>query len=112
MKPELEQKLLSKYPKLYGKHNLPMSETCMCWGFDVPDEWYDTIDDLSNKLTKIAERDNIEIQAEQVKSKFGQLRYYLGFIICSRETFDEIYEAVDEAELLVSELNKNNKMNQ
>ena len=34
MKQELEEQLYKKYPKLFGERNLPMTQTCMCWGCD------------------------------------------------------------------------------
>ena len=32
MKQELEEKLYTKYPKLFKERGLPMTQTCMCWG--------------------------------------------------------------------------------
>lgn len=105
MKAELQQKLFSKYPKIFADRTKPMTETCMCWGLDVGDGWYDIIDTLCEALTytystsveideedgkrlgiepyKMGDEDNYFFQVEppqviatQVKEKYGTLRFY------------------------------------
>lgn len=71
MKKELQQQLYDKYPDLYEQHTWHMSKTCMCWGFEVPDEWFDLIDELSEQLVAISP----ETRAVQVKIKFDKLRF-------------------------------------
>lgn len=112
MKPELQQKLFDKYPKIFGDRTKPMTETCMCWGLDVGDGWYDIIDTLCEALTytystsveideedgkrlgiepyKMGGEDNYFFQVEppqviatQVKEKYARLRFYY------REEYDE-----------------------
>ena len=46
MKQELEEKLYSKYPKLFKQSNLPMTQTSMCWGCENGDGWYELIDKM------------------------------------------------------------------
>lgn len=70
MKKELEEKLLKNYPKLYRQYYWDMTQTAMNWGFCCGDGWYDIINDLSEKLSKF------DVEAVQVKEKFGGLRYY------------------------------------
>lgn len=101
MKPELEQKIFDKYPKIFGDRTKPMTETCMCWGIETGCGWYEIIDTLCEALTntysttvQVDEEDGkrlgikpyaedyyFEVQqpqvvAEQVKEKFGSLRFY------------------------------------
>ena len=105
MKAELQEKLFSKYPKIFGDRTKPMTETCMCWGLDVGDGWYDLIDVLCEALTytystsvkvdeedgkrlgiqpyEIEDKDSYFFQVEppqviatQVKEKYGTLRFY------------------------------------
>jgi len=64
--------LLKDFPKLYRQYYLPMTETCMNWGFDCGDGWFDLIYDLSQKL-EIA---SPTTEATQVKQKYGGLRFY------------------------------------
>jgi len=65
--------LLKKYPKLYAQYYWDKRDTCMCWGFPG-DGWFKLIDTLSKRITKL-DREG-EIQATQVKEKFGGLRFY------------------------------------
>lgn len=50
MRQELEQKLFNSFPHLYRERFLPMTMTCMCWGIDVSDGWYDILFELSNNI--------------------------------------------------------------
>ena len=72
MNKELENKLYRKYPKIFRQKDLPPSETAMCWGICVGDGWYEIIDKLCEKLTKVDK----DIEAVQVKEKFAGLRFY------------------------------------
>jgi len=72
MKRELQQKLFTKYPKIFRQKDLPCSETCMCWGIAVENGWYTIIDCLCNAIQNY----NVETEAAQVKEKFGGLRFY------------------------------------
>jgi len=72
MEKELDKKLCADFPNLYRQRVLPMSETCMCWGFPG-DGWFDIIYRLSAALEKL----DAGIVAVQVKEKFGGLRFYV-----------------------------------
>jgi hypothetical protein len=106
MKSELQEKLFSKYPKIFGDRTKPKTETCMCWGLEVGDGWYDLIDVLCEALTytystsvEVNEEDGkrlgvkpynfkneknsyyFQVQppqviATQVKEKYGTLHFY------------------------------------
>ena len=82
MTKELEIKLVEKYPKIYSEYGGNAMETCMHWGFEHGDEWYDLINVLSNSIQnyidwKQKSGEEIEqVVAEQVKAKFGELRFY------------------------------------
>lgn len=47
MRPELEQKLVKRFPVLYQDYSSPMTQTCMCWGFSHDDGWFEIIWQLS-----------------------------------------------------------------
>ena len=101
MKEELEQQLYKIAPILYQQHSLNMQQTCMCWGFETPDTWYNLLYKLSVELEKLNQQlkdKNIEIQAVQVKEKFGSLRFYYDIINKSNNNFDtkELYKQVNE----------------
>ena len=44
MNEELDKQLCEKYPKIFKMRNASMQETCMCWGFEHGDGWFDIID--------------------------------------------------------------------
>jgi len=46
MKQELDELLCKKYPKMMVNRNKDMKETCMCWGFECGDGWYNILDQL------------------------------------------------------------------
>lgn len=78
MNPELTKRLYDRFPELYRQHELPMSQTCMCWGFDVDDGWFDLVWMLSLALEDESKQSGAKIEAVQVKEKFGGLRFYVG----------------------------------
>lgn len=47
MNAELTQKLVKRFPVLYQDYDSPMTQTCMCWGFDHGDGWFEIIWQLS-----------------------------------------------------------------
>jgi hypothetical protein len=73
---EYDTYMVSKYPKLFNQRNLPMTETCMCWGFDIGKGWYDTLDDLCNKIQTLCDVYPIYIEFTQIKEKYGSGRFY------------------------------------
>ena len=47
MNRELTQRLVKRFPVLYQDYHSPMTQTCMCWGFDHGDGWFEIIWQLS-----------------------------------------------------------------
>lgn len=88
MREELDNLLCEKYPKIFRDRHAPMTETAMCWGFDIGDGWYQIIDSLCNQIQhhvdwKQEQQDKYgrgdgcpQVIATQVKEKFGGLRFY------------------------------------
>ncbi len=50
MKQELDKLLCEKYPKMMVNRNKNMQETCMCWGFDCGDGWFNILDQLMGSI--------------------------------------------------------------
>lgn len=50
MDQKLDETLCATYPKLFVNRHAPMQETCMCWGFDVGNGWYNIIDKLCGNI--------------------------------------------------------------
>jgi len=76
MNKKLDNKLCKEFPNIFKERNLPMSQTCMCWGFPG-DGWYKIIHKLCTNLKTIQMQTGIHITAQQVKEKFGTLRFYI-----------------------------------
>jgi hypothetical protein len=68
MTPELEKELLDKYPKLFSNKQF--------YGIECGDGWYDILDHLCGAI-KEHTYDADEVYVDQVKEKFGKLRFYL-----------------------------------
>ena len=101
MKQELDKLLCEKYPKMMVNRNKPMQETAMCWGFECGDGWYNILNQLMGNIQhhidwKEKQRDWAirfnstatpedlrpvpdtipQVTLDQVKEKFGTLRFY------------------------------------
>lgn len=74
MRKELTDKLYINYKNLFSRKDLPMTQTAMCWGIETGDGWYNLIDELCSKLVAL----HPNIRANQVKEKYGTLRFYIG----------------------------------
>jgi len=89
MSPDLTQKLLDKYSKLFSNGQF--------WGFECGDGWYDILDNLCGAI-KEHTYDGDDLYVDQVKEKFGRLRFYL-----SRED-DVIHGMVTLAEYMSGQI--------
>lgn len=91
-----EQDIISKYPILYQNYAMPPSSSPMCFGFECGKGWLGIIDELSSKI-EAWNKVNLDspVIAQQVKEKFGGLRFYAN---CSVKEVDQwIIEAEDKA---------------
>ena len=65
---------------LYKDYYRPCTETCMCLGFECGEGLKSPLDNLSDMLESLNiqyyAKYRVRIQADQVKSKLGFLRYY------------------------------------
>lgn len=62
MNKELDEKLCAKYPLIFRDRNGDMRETCMCWGFEHGDGWYNIIDLMCHRI-----QSHIDWSYEQIK---------------------------------------------
>ena len=110
MSPELEHKLIEKYPILFGDRNKSPRESLMCFGCEHGDGWYDILDNLCGYLTNLQENRSFflsfkdkeetydvcfncpDIAFMQIKEKYGTLRVYWNF------------KEIDDYELIQSKL--------
>ena len=78
MKPELEKQLVEKYPKIFKMVGSTPQESCMAWGIECRDGWYQLIYELCRELQHNTDvNGQPQIVAAQVKQKFGGLRFYV-----------------------------------
>jgi hypothetical protein len=83
--------LLKKYPKLYSRLSY----------FECDEGWISLIDSLSQKLEDINNNFKSKksyIRAEQVKEKFGGLRFYYSSENVDEQTLNLIDSYISEAE--------------
>lgn len=50
MNEQLDKQLCEKFPKMFRERNMPMSQTCMCWGFAHGDGWFNIINSLCGSI--------------------------------------------------------------
>jgi hypothetical protein len=103
MNENLELKLQKKYPKILRDLYKSEYETCMAWGIECRDGWYDLLDEGMAKIQELCDsfsKDGREVQlvAAQIKSKFATLRFYVDIYDATKEETNALYKIVDEME--------------
>jgi len=80
MKLELEQQLVEKYPKIFNVGAVDKAMPFPMFGVECDDGWYDLLDTLCGTiqfhLDHNAADDAEQVVVEQIKEKFGTLRFY------------------------------------
>lgn len=75
MKRELEDKLKEEFPAIFcDMYNSTPEQSCMWCGIEADNGWYDLIRNLCEKIMALDPPE--EFKADQVKEKFGGLRFY------------------------------------
>ena len=93
MTEEKDRALCAKFPKIFRDRHRDMQETCMCWGFEHGDGWYDIIDaactNIQHHIDWKRSTDEFRLMSDeefneqhqtvavQVKEKWGCLRFYV-----------------------------------
>ena len=86
------QSLIKKYPLIFKQHSLPMSQTAMCWGISCGQGWFELIDNLCDILQFYIDKNGYpQIEATQVKEKFGRLCFYYISIPKVKESIFKLY---------------------
>ena len=71
---------MERFPILFQDSKKPMNQTCMCWGIECPIGWYHILEQLCTVLEyyniEFSKNHGLAIIADQVKEKFGTLRFY------------------------------------
>ncbi len=78
MTPELEQKIIKKFPKIFQMVESTPKGTCKQQGLFIGDGWYWIVDKLCKSLQYDTDKNGYnQVVAAQVKEKFGGLRFYV-----------------------------------
>jgi hypothetical protein len=94
MKSELEEKLFTDFPLLFEK-NADIRTSCMGFGFECGDGWYELLRELCERLYPLVEKIvpdefGYSCRASQVKEKYGTLRFYMD------ASTDEMNDLIEE----------------
>jgi hypothetical protein len=81
MRQELCIKLYEAFPDYFQERHLPETQSCMAYGVECGDGWYQIIFDLCRKIQLINPEN---FRFVQVKEKFGSLRIY--YTPCTPDT--------------------------
>jgi hypothetical protein len=86
---EFEQKMYDQYPDLFSNKDKTPQESCMSFGIECGDGWYDILDGVCSSIKNREENlknrkkyspefvpDLIPVTFDQIKEKFGGLRIY------------------------------------
>lgn len=101
MKQKNDDFLSKTFPILYQNRDKNIMETTMAWGFGCGDGWFDIIADLSAELEFLNNQNfGFKVIADQVKEKFGALRFYahieVDVVRPERDIAEEWYCIVDD----------------
>lgn len=92
MSPKLELQLKEKYPKILKDMYGDMMKTCMHFGIETGDGWYDLLDSLMHNIQWYCDKPekNVQLVASQIKTKFGDLRFYFDLHSKYGDEFDYV----------------------
>lgn len=83
MTPELDKQLCEKYPKIFRDRYGSPQETCLYWGLEIGDGWYDIIDtlctgfeELYTTTIEVSEEDGIRLGIEPCVWKSESKSHY------------------------------------
>lgn len=73
---EFDEYMCRTYPSQFAQRKLSMTETCMCWGFEVGRGWYPLLDEMCARIQLIMNKYPVHLEFTQIKSKYGSGRFY------------------------------------
>ncbi len=77
MKPDLEARLVEKFPALFVESTYPLTESLMAFGCECGDGWYGIIESACESIAAHCEsNEKRDFAFTQIKEKFGTLRMY------------------------------------
>jgi len=73
---EFDTSMCAQFPQIFKMRNESCMVTCMCWGFEIGPGWHKMLIDACTKIKAICDETGLEVYADQIKEKFGTLRFY------------------------------------
>jgi len=103
MTEELQLELVRKYPKILKNFRGDPRLTCMAWGLECGDGWYNLLDKAMEKIQYLcdlfsANDTEVQLTANQIKEKFGTLRFYASMVGANSTESSIIDDIISEAE--------------
>jgi hypothetical protein len=91
MNDKLEQQLAERYPQIFRDIYGDPQTTCLAFGIECRDGWFDLIDSLCDDIMITVPPP--DFKADQVKEKFGGLRFYVSN---SNDEIDRLISAAED----------------
>lgn len=92
MSPDKEKKLVEAFPSLFRDINKSPQESCMVFGCECGDGWFNLIWETCERLEQAKQTERVDVYFCQVKEKWGRLTIYLN-------NYQDKYEKIiDDAE--------------
>jgi hypothetical protein len=80
MDQELQNQLYEKYPDLFSNRTKSPRESCMAWGIECNNGWYELLASVCWRIFQhdrnIADPEYTPVKFDQIKEKYGGLRVY------------------------------------
>jgi hypothetical protein len=90
MNKEITEEFAKRWPKWFGGLYGDPTKTCLAFGFECGNGWKDLLWSLCEDIEKLEPSESFSV--EQVKEKFGGLRFYV------YGASDAIFKRIDQAE--------------
>lgn len=94
MKQELDVQLVKDHPILFGDRFADMRQTCLCWGFECGDGWYDLLKEAADKLEPLC-RAEYEKVAKIEKNWYKYVRNVVGTTVKVPFVWKILYKIVN-----------------
>ena len=75
----------------------------MHFGMECGDGWYDLLDDLLSKLDYLSKNSGVQVITDQIKEKFGTLRFYYSTVVKNDLNLDIIVSKIVDDVVSVAE---------
>ena len=101
MNADNQKALFKRFPKFFKQRKLPINQTCMCWGLEIGNGWFDLMYELCEELEQLNSKG---LEFTQVKEKWGMLRIYVNS--ATEECYDMIHEYEKKSSHICEECGK------